>query len=549
MRAPTTRSALFALALAACVEKPAPPPRAAPPNRPLFRVLEGEKVDKRAPDAAKGPSAPAMDREFVRRLALTKNFQYGAPVRATPTPDGKSVLFLRSGPRDKRQSLFELDVAKGKTRELLSPDAVAKGPETLSAEEHARRERMRITTAGFTSFEISKDGARVLVTLSGRLYPPHPRDRRGEGAPDRRRRRDGSAPVARRKARRVRARRRRVRDRRRRRERRSRSRAAARRRARTASPSSSRKRSSRGTAASGSRRTAKIVYEEADTSKVDDARRARSRAPRSSAGAPALSAAGPAERRRALRRRPAWPAARPTWLGWDTAKFPVRRDGDVGKGGPLALYVLDRAQQNGVLLAADPQTGKTEAARDRARRRVAERRRERAALSARRSASSGRPSDGDVGARAARRPAAKRSRPFREEATASSSTSIRRRGRVTALTGAGPAAAQGSRASIARRAPRQEARRSSRPDGTSARASARGTICTSRTASLGEAADAPVRAHAMGSIAGADPESSPKMPWLSSRARRSRPSAPRRRRATSRSCARSPSTQAQAATR
>jgi dipeptidyl-peptidase-4 len=42
--------------------------------------------------------------------------------------------------------------------------------EKLSAEEKARRERARVTLKGFTRFDLSKDGARLLVTLSGQLY-------------------------------------------------------------------------------------------------------------------------------------------------------------------------------------------------------------------------------------------------------------------------------------------------------------------------------------------------------------------------------------------
>jgi len=161
---------VFALALTACAESPAPP--AARPNRPLLRVLAGDMGTKAPPAAGAATPAPPpqVDREFIRRLALTKSFQFGTPVGATPTPDGKSVIFLRAKARDRSQSLYELDLAKGRSKELLTPESVAKGPETLSPEERARRERMRVTTAGFTSFELSPDGARVLVTLSGRLY-------------------------------------------------------------------------------------------------------------------------------------------------------------------------------------------------------------------------------------------------------------------------------------------------------------------------------------------------------------------------------------------
>src|ERR1041384_5306361 len=68
-------------------------------------------------------------------------------------------------------SLFEFDVASGKTRELVSPADVLKGAEEkLSPEEKAARERMRVSAGGFTSFQLSDDGDLILVSLSGRLY-------------------------------------------------------------------------------------------------------------------------------------------------------------------------------------------------------------------------------------------------------------------------------------------------------------------------------------------------------------------------------------------
>ncbi|MDB4995798.1 MAG: family peptidase, partial [Myxococcaceae bacterium] len=116
------------------------------------------------------PAPAPIDPEFSRTFALTRGFRLGAPARITPTADGKLVFFLRSSARDPRQSLWEADVASGRVKELLTPEAVAKGPETLTAAERARRERLRINTTGFTSFEATDDGARVLLTLSGRLF-------------------------------------------------------------------------------------------------------------------------------------------------------------------------------------------------------------------------------------------------------------------------------------------------------------------------------------------------------------------------------------------
>jgi dipeptidyl-peptidase-4 len=95
----------------------------------------------------------------------------GRPVKPQPTPDGKAVLFLRSQPRAAKLSLYEFDVATGKTRELLTPEQVLKGAEEkLSPEEKARRERMRVSAGGFTGFQLSPDGSLVLLSLSGKLY-------------------------------------------------------------------------------------------------------------------------------------------------------------------------------------------------------------------------------------------------------------------------------------------------------------------------------------------------------------------------------------------
>jgi len=101
----------------------------------------------------------------------TRGFSLGKPMRPTPTPDGKQVLFLRAAASSPELRLFVLDVASGQSRELLTPAQLLQGTEEhLSTEEKTRRERMRQTMRGFTSFELSKDGSFVLLPLSGKLY-------------------------------------------------------------------------------------------------------------------------------------------------------------------------------------------------------------------------------------------------------------------------------------------------------------------------------------------------------------------------------------------
>jgi len=121
--------------------------------------------------AASIGTAFAIDTKCFDNVAATRNFTLGIPVGAEPTSDGKAVIYLRSGPRDTVQRLYEYDLGTHKERELVTPDALLAGkPEQLSAEEKARRERARISVKGFTHFEVSRDGSRILLPLDGRLF-------------------------------------------------------------------------------------------------------------------------------------------------------------------------------------------------------------------------------------------------------------------------------------------------------------------------------------------------------------------------------------------
>lgn len=116
-------------------------------------------------------SVHAADTHCFDEVAATRGYTLGTPVGAVPAPDGKSVLYLRSGPRDTIQRLFEYDVATAKERELTTPEALLGGQqEHLSAEEKARRERARVSVRGFTAFSLSRDGSHVLLSLGGRLF-------------------------------------------------------------------------------------------------------------------------------------------------------------------------------------------------------------------------------------------------------------------------------------------------------------------------------------------------------------------------------------------
>lgn len=117
------------------------------------------------------PGITLQNPEFLEQYAATNRFRLGNPGKLTFTPDARHVLFLRAGARSFVQDLWVFDVAAAKERVLLTADQIlAGGEENLTAEELARRERMRMASRGIAGFDLSKDGTRVLVPLSGRLF-------------------------------------------------------------------------------------------------------------------------------------------------------------------------------------------------------------------------------------------------------------------------------------------------------------------------------------------------------------------------------------------
>lgn len=117
------------------------------------------------------PSTEDANLKYFQALAETRNYTLGRPVAPKITPDGAHVIFLRAAPRNPTLRLYEFTVATGTERELLSPEKIlGDGEETISAEEKARRERMRQSLRGFTSFSITQDATKLLVILSGKLY-------------------------------------------------------------------------------------------------------------------------------------------------------------------------------------------------------------------------------------------------------------------------------------------------------------------------------------------------------------------------------------------
>ena len=114
---------------------------------------------------------PAPADSFLHQYAATFRFRQGRPTAIKISPSGDAVYYLRSGPRDFVQDLYRFDTASRQETKLLTANDLLLGKrENLSVAERARRERMRLAARGIAGYELSRDGERMLVPLSGRLF-------------------------------------------------------------------------------------------------------------------------------------------------------------------------------------------------------------------------------------------------------------------------------------------------------------------------------------------------------------------------------------------
>ena len=96
----------------------------------------------------------------------------GAPRDFTVAEGGSCVLFLRSsGSDDPINSLWALDTASGTERVVVDPTELASNVrDEIPVAEQARRERVRESAAGITSYSIDATGSNAAFTLGGELF-------------------------------------------------------------------------------------------------------------------------------------------------------------------------------------------------------------------------------------------------------------------------------------------------------------------------------------------------------------------------------------------
>ena len=122
------------------------------------------------------PVTPAADAagqlSFPRQHARTQRFTLGVPRSFTVAPDESRVVFLRSRSGSSRANLlWVVDPSTGAERVAADPELLLGGAgEELSAEEQARRERTRESSAGIVGYATDQAVELAAFSLSSRLF-------------------------------------------------------------------------------------------------------------------------------------------------------------------------------------------------------------------------------------------------------------------------------------------------------------------------------------------------------------------------------------------
>ncbi|MBU8900413.1 S9 family peptidase [Corallococcus sp. M34] len=307
------------------------------------------------------PMAPSQTQvdTFLRQYSDTRRFMSGRPVGVRITPDEKTVLFLRTQPTSNVQMLYAFDVDSGQTRELLTPASILQGTEeTLTPEEKARRERMRVSARGFTTYSLSDDGSRLLVPLSGRLFVVDRATgksqelKTGPGVLDPRLSQDGKqvayvrdhdlyrVDLATNQEKRITT-------------------GGTEQKTHGLAEFVAQEEMSRFSGYWWSPDGKSLAYTESDTSDVEKLTIVDVMHPERGGEVFAYPRPGKPNAKVRLGIVPA-AGGKTVWAQWDAAKYPYLATVKWDKGGPLTLVVQDRAQMEEQVLSVDPRTGKTQ---------------------------------------------------------------------------------------------------------------------------------------------------------------------------------------------
>ncbi len=110
---------------------------------------------------------------FPRQYARTRRLTLGEPRNLVVSPDGQRIVFIRSRSGDDPVNcLYMLDLATGDEQLIADPSTVLEqhDPDDVPPEELVRRERIRETATGVTTFATDSAVTVAAFPLAGRLF-------------------------------------------------------------------------------------------------------------------------------------------------------------------------------------------------------------------------------------------------------------------------------------------------------------------------------------------------------------------------------------------
>jgi dipeptidyl-peptidase-4 len=117
------------------------------------------------------PVAKSSQTLTIDRIYSSPSLNGQAPKSLKFSPDGSRVTYLKGKVEDLyRYDLWEYNLGTKQHKLLVDSQTLFSGPENLSDEEKARRERQRIYGVGIMEYQFSQDGSALLFPLNGDIY-------------------------------------------------------------------------------------------------------------------------------------------------------------------------------------------------------------------------------------------------------------------------------------------------------------------------------------------------------------------------------------------
>jgi dipeptidyl-peptidase-4 len=126
-------------------------------------------------ESIKAPAVTTTTEQLtIERIYSSPSLNGQTPKSLKFSPDGTRVTYLQGKSDDlHRYDLWEYNLASKENKLLVDSQSLFSGPESLSDEEKARRERQRIYGVGIMEYQFSQDGSALLFPLNGDIYYYH----------------------------------------------------------------------------------------------------------------------------------------------------------------------------------------------------------------------------------------------------------------------------------------------------------------------------------------------------------------------------------------